>query len=138
MTDVFTKEFRSDLMRRIPSKNTNPELLVRRYLHKLGYRFTLNSKKLPGKPDISLPKYKTVILINGCFWHRHQNCKEFRMPRSNIEYWERKFEKNVERDKVIRKQLRKLGWKVVTVWECELKSNKIDRTIMKIIEAINS
>ena len=109
-------------MQAVKGKNTSPEVLVRQYLHRQGYRFRLHRKDLPGKPDIVLPKYKTVIFINGCFWHRHQGCKHATMPASNIDYWEKKFKRTQERDNSQYRQLEKLGWKVVIVWECEAKN----------------
>lgn len=109
-------------MQAVKGKNTSPEVLVRQYLHRQGYRFRLHRKDLPGKPDIVLPKYKVVIFINGCFWHRHQGCKHATMPASNIDYWEKKFKRTQERDKNQYRQLEELGWKVYIVWECEVKN----------------
>ncbi len=109
-------------MRQVRSSNTAPELLVRRILHRSGYRFKLHGGDLPGNPDIILPKYRTVILVHGCFWHRHKNCIEAAMPQSNIPYWEKKFARNVERDRRVKKDLIKLGWRVITVWECRTKN----------------
>ena len=120
--DRLTPEQRRKTMQAVKGKNTSLEVLVRRYLHRQGYRFRLHRKDLPGKPDIVLPKYKTVIFINGCFWHRHQGCKHATMPASNIDYWEKKFKRTQERDKSQYRQLEKLGWKVVIVWECEVKN----------------
>jgi DNA mismatch endonuclease (patch repair protein) len=108
-------------MSRIKSKDTNPEKVVRSMLHKMGYRFRLHRKDLPGKPDIVLPKYKTVIEIRGCYWHRHKGCKYAYTPKSNIEFWQEKFHKNIKRDKLNEQKLKELGWKVIIIWECELK-----------------
>lgn len=120
--DRLTPEQRRKTMQAVKGKNTSPEVLVRQYLHRQGYRFRLHRKDLPGKPDIVLPKYKTVIFINGCFWHRHQGCKQATMPASNIDYWEKKFKRTQERDNSQYRQLEKLGWKVVIVWECEVEN----------------
>lgn len=120
--DRLSPEQRRKTMQAVKGKNTSPEVLVRQYLHRQGYRFRLHRKDLPGKPDIVLPKYKTVIFINGCFWHRHQGCKHATMPASNIDYWEKKFKRTQERDKSQYRQLEELGWKVYIVWECEVKN----------------
>jgi DNA mismatch endonuclease, patch repair protein len=119
--DTFSREKRSDIMRQVRSSNTAPELLVRRLLHRSGYRFKLYGSDLPGNPDIILPKYRAIILVHGCFWHRHKNCIDATMPKSNISYWERKFERNIKRDRLIKRTLIRLGWRVITVWECQTK-----------------
>ena len=124
MPDKISKLHRSWVMSRVGSRNTKPELIARSLLHNLGYRFTVNgphNKKLPGKPDIVLPKYRTVVFVHGCFWHRHPNCKIATTPKSNQDYWLPKFSKNVERDRRNQKTLQEEGWNVVVVWECELK-----------------
>jgi DNA mismatch endonuclease (patch repair protein) len=119
--DHITKEKRSKLMASIRSKNTAPEIAVRRLLHKMGYRFRLH-QKLPGSPDICLPKYKTVIFVHGCYWHRHKGCARGRSsPSSNKNFWIKKFKDNVARDKQNRKSLKALGWNIILVWQCELK-----------------
>lgn len=118
--DTISKERRSWNMSRIRSKNTKPELIVRSLLHRLGYRFRLHRKDLPGIPDIVLPKYKTVIFVHGCFWHRHPGCKYAYTPKSNIDKWEKKFNENVQRDIHVQEKLRKLKWNTIIVWECEL------------------
>ena len=120
MTDHLTPSHRSWNMSRIHSKNTKPEKIVRSMLFSMGFRFRINRKDLPGKPDIVLPRYKTVIFVHGCFWHRH-NCKDATMPKSNTDFWEKKFAANVERDKRVKVELKDLGWRVITVWSCELK-----------------
>lgn len=114
-------------MSRIKGKNTKPEMLVRKFLHKNGFRYRLNYSKLPGKPDIVLPKYKTVIFINGCFWHGHKGCKFFVIPNTRTEWWVDKINRTIERDENEIKELEKMGWNVKTLWECELKPEK--RTI---------
>ncbi len=117
--DIFSQQKRSQIMGRVHSINTKPELLVRSFLHKNGFRFRLHDKKLPGHPDIVLPKYKTVVEVRGCFWHRHQGCKASTTPFSNTEFWEAKFKRNVERDKKHADELKALGWHLIVVWECE-------------------
>ncbi|MCR4573872.1 MAG: very short patch repair endonuclease [Lentisphaeria bacterium] len=119
--DTVSPEKRSETMSKIRSKNTKPELLVRHHLHMLGFRYRLHSPKLPGHPDIVLPKWHTVIFINGCFWHRHEGCKVATMPKSNVEFWTKKFERNVARDKKEQAALKEAGWHVLVVWECEIK-----------------
>lgn len=119
LMDKISPERRSWNMSRIRSKDTAPEIRVRSALHRAGYRFRLHVKDLPEKPDIVLPKYKTVILVHGCFWHRHKGCPEASVPSTNQEYWKKKFQRNVERDKQDQAELKKLGWKVIVIWECE-------------------
>lgn len=108
-------------MAMVGSKDTRPEIIVRSFLHRCGFRFRLHQKNLPGHPDIVLPKYKTVVEIRGCFWHHHQDCKNARIPHSNIDFWLKKFQCNVVRDKRIESELKNLGWNLIVVWECELK-----------------
>jgi len=120
MVDRISPEHRSWNMSRIRDKNTKPEIKVRSLLHKLGYRFRLHRKDLPGKPDIVLPKHNTVIFVHGCFWHRHHRCKYAYKPKSRIDFWETKFKENVNRDRRNRKRLIQLGWKVITIWECKV------------------
>lgn len=136
MTDNHTPEVRSYNMSQIKSKDTKPEEKVRKYLFSRGFRYRKNDKRLPGKPDIVLPKYKTVIFVNGCFWHKHEGCKYFVMPKSNIEYWETKIENNVERDKRNLSKLNEMGWKTIIVWECELKKKSFDSTMSNLINDI--
>ena len=130
--DHLTKEKRSWNMSRIKSKDTFPEKIVRSLLHSMGYRFRLHGKVskriyksgvLPGKPDIVLAKYKTVIFVHGCFWHRHKNCKRATMPKTRTEWWAEKFEKNLNRDKKNQSLLSKIGWKIIVIWECEIIEN---------------
>ena len=120
MVDHLTPERRSWNMSRIRAKNTKPEKEVRSILHRMGYRFRIHVKDLPGTPDIVLKKYNTVIFCHGCFWHRHMGCKRATTPKTNREYWENKFLRNVQRFKTVKKQLKDLGWNVLVVWECEL------------------
>ena len=118
-------EQRSRNMSAIKSKNTKPEIAVRKVLHSMGYRFRLHGKDLPGSPDIVLPKYKTVIFVHGCFWHRHENCKYASTPKTREEFWESKFKENVIRDKSNQKKLSTIGWKIIIVWECEIKDKNL-------------
>ena len=130
MENIVPSADRSRIMRAIKGKNTTPEMSVRSLLHRLGYRFRLHVKNLPGSPDIVLPKYHTVVFVHGCFWHRHPRCKRASMPASNVEFWAAKFAANTKRDKQNVKDLRKLGWKVVIVWQCELKDeDKLKRRL---------
>lgn len=127
--DNRTPESRSRNMSRIPSKNTKPEEIVRKYLFGQGFRYKKNVSNLPGKPDIVLPKYKTVVFVNGCFWHAHKGCKWFVPPKSNTEFWEKKFAYNIERDKRNYKKLEDLGWRVIIVWECEIRHSDSQRSL---------
>ena len=119
--DTLTPEHRSWNMSRIKGSNTAPERLVRSLLHRMGYRFRLHRKDLPGRPDIVLPKFETVILVHGCYWHRHTGCRFAYTPKSNTDFWNAKFKENVRRDAVQFRQLTDLGWRVMIVWECETK-----------------
>lgn len=121
MADVMTKEQRSRCMAAIKGKDTKPEMIVRQYLFSRGMRFRVQVRKLPGNPDIVLPKYKTVIFVNGCFWHGHEGCKYFRLPKSNIEFWKEKIDRNIARDIRNEEELKALGWHVIRVWECDIK-----------------
>lgn len=133
--DKLTPEHRSWNMRRIRSKNTKPEVIVRSLLHKLGFRFRLHVKNLPGKPDIVLPKYQTVVFVHGCFWHRHRGCKSAATPGTRPDFWKKKFEDNIRRDKQVRTELRELGWNVIVVWQCEL--SDLDAVARKLKAEIN-
>lgn len=126
MVDVMTSEQRSRCMAAVKGKDTKPEMIVRKYLFSQGLRFRVQVRKLPGTPDIVLPKYKTAIFVNGCFWHGHEGCKYFRLPKSNVEFWKEKIERNIERDRESMQALLDLGWKLIRVWECELR-NKANR-----------
>ena len=119
-------EQRSRNMSAIKSKNTKPEIKVRKVLHSMGYRFRLHSKDLPGSPDIVLPKFKTVIFVHGCFWHRHENCKYASTPKTRQEFWNKKFNENINRDKINQENLSSKGWKIIIVWECEIKDKDFD------------
>jgi DNA mismatch endonuclease (patch repair protein) len=119
--DIWSKEKRSECMSKIRSKDTKPELALRKALFARGFRYRVNDKHLPGKPDIVLPKYKTVIFLHGCFWHRHEGCKYAYTPKTNTEFWVDKITSNKERDKINMQKLTALGWNVLTVWECEIR-----------------
>lgn len=121
MTDIKSTAERSRNMAAIKGKDTKPEMIVRKYLFSRGLRFRVQVRKLPGSPDIVLPKYKTVIFVDGCFWHGHEGCKYFRLPKSNIDFWRTKIETNIARDSRTEAELKVLGWRVIRVWECELK-----------------
>lgn len=136
--DVHDKATRSYNMSQIKGKNTKPEELVRKYLFAHGFRYRKNDKRLPGSPDIVLPKYKTVIFVNGCFWHGHTGCKYFVWPQNNADFWREKIQRNIERDKNNYDKLKQLGWNVVLVWECELKKLRRDKTLLSLISRIKS
>lgn len=132
--DVHDQKTRSNNMSRIKGKGTKPEEIVRRYLFSKGFRFRKNDKRLPGTPDIVLPKYKTVIFVNGCFWHGHQGCKYFVWPENNAEFWKEKINANMERDQRKEKNLTDLGWQVIIIWECQLKAKNRDETLESLCE----
>ncbi len=136
MADVHSKEVRSYNMSQIRAKNTKPELQVRKYLFAKGFRYRLHSKELPGKPDIVLPKYKTVIFINGCFWHGHNNCKYYIVPKTRIDWWLNKINGNIANDAKAVKALKKAGLKVIVVWECELKPAKVEKNLNTLIKKL--
>ena len=127
--DKHSKETRSYNMSRIKSSGTKPEELVRKYLFSRGLRYRKNVKDLPGRPDIVLPKYKTVVFVNGCFWHGHSGCKYFVMPKSNVEFWQEKISKTVMRDNETYEKLVELGWNVLLIWECQLKKEPREKSL---------
>ena len=129
MTDTISEKHRSWNMSRIRSTDTLPEYAVRSVLHRLGFRFRINCKGMPGKPDILLPMYRTVVFIHGCYWHRHPKCERCTTPKTRRTFWLRKFASNVERDRRDQEDLRKIGWSVVVVWECEILKNPIEATL---------
>ena len=136
MADVHTPEQRSYNMSQIHGKNTKPEEIVRKYLFSQGFRYRKNDPRLPGKPDIVLPKYKTVVFVNGCFWHGHEDCKYFVWPKNNEEFWRHKITGNITRDSQKHMQLKKLGWKVIVVWECQLKKYMLNQTLPQLCAQI--
>ena len=138
MVDNISKEARSYNMSRIRSKDTKPEILVRSYLFSRGLRFRKNDKRYPGSPDVVLPKYHTVVFVHGCFWHHHEGCKYATIPKSNVDYWENKLYRNMERDERNQKELEAMGWKVITVWECQLKKGELEQTLEKLYAQITS
>ena len=136
MADVHSPETRSFNMSQIKGKNTKPEEQVRKYLFSRGYRYRKNVSDLPGKPDIVLPKYRTCIFVNGCFWHKHEGCKFFVWPKNNAEFWKRKIEGNVERDRKTKKILEDSGWNVIVIWECSLRKPLKDKTLEELEERL--
>ena len=137
MPDKLTPEQRHKCMASIRSRNTKPEVLVRKFLFAHGYRFRINVKRLPGTPDIVLPKYRTCIFVNGCFWHGHEDCKYFVLPKSNTEFWQAKIERNRRRDLDRRIRLRDMGWHVIQIWECQLKPKVREENLCGLLLALN-
>jgi DNA mismatch endonuclease, patch repair protein len=136
MADVHSKATRSYNMSRIKGKDTKPEMLVRRYLHAQGYRYRLHVKDLPGKPDIVLPKYRTIIFIHGCFWHGHEGCRYYVVPKTRTEWWLNKINRNRENETKAVKALKKEGWRIITLWECDLKPALLDKTLTSILKKL--
>ena len=136
MADVHDADTRSYNMSCVKSKNTKPEIWVRKYLFACGFRYRINVKKLPGPPDIVLPKYKTAIFVNGCFWHGHKNCRYFVIPKTRTEWWLDKINRNIDRDQANILALKKLGWRVITIWECQLKPAIRDDTLLNLSKII--
>lgn len=132
MADKLTPAQRSANMGRVPNKNTKPELLVRRLLHGAGYRFSLHRRDLPGSPDIVLPRWKTVVFVHGCFWHGHEGCRRSKLPTTRAAFWQAKIKRNKDRDRAARDGLATLGYRVVTLWECELRDER------SILSSVNS
>ena len=137
MADTKTPAARSENMSRIRSTNTKPEEIVRKYLFSHGFRYRKNDKRYPGKPDIVLPKYRTIIFVNGCFWHMH-GCSRSRLPRSNEEYWKPKIERNIKRDAENKQKLEAAGWNVIIVWECELKKRTSEERLSRLCNEIRN
>ncbi|MBR8314249.1 DNA mismatch endonuclease Vsr [Burkholderia dolosa] len=123
--DSLTPAERSERMSRIKGRNTKPELIVRSLIHRMGYRYRLHGKGLPGRPDLVFAKRRKVIFVHGCFWHRHEGCRLARLPKSRLDFWRPKLEANAERDKEVERRLTELGWKVLTIWECEVKDEVV-------------
>jgi len=137
MADRLTQEHRSWLMSRVRGKDTKPEWILRSGLHRLGFRYRLRNRKLPGRPDLVFPKYRSVVFVHGCFWHRHRGCSKSSMPKSNTEFWRQKFEQTVERDKRNCRKLRAMGWRVIVVWQCELYRDTV-QAIERVAGALSS
>lgn len=135
--DKLTKDQRHKCMAAIKSKNTKPEIQVRKFLFAHGFRYRLNHPRLPGHPDLVLRKYRTVIFVNGCFWHGHDNCKYYRLPKTNVEFWQAKIMRNKERDAEERRKLTVMGWRCITVWECQLKPIVREQTLESLIYTLN-
>lgn len=136
MTDRHTPEQRRFNMQQIKSKNTKPEILLRKLLFAKGFRYKINDKNLPGRPDLVLKKYKTVIFVNGCFWHGHKDCKYFVIPKTRTEFWVEKIQGNISRDNINESKLLEMGWNIITVWECQLKKQNIENTTTIIINQL--
>ena len=124
LADLFTAKQRSAIMAQVKSGNTTPEMTVRSLLHQMGFRFRLHDRALPGRPDIVLARYRTVVFVNGCFWHGHKGCPRAARPTSNLSYWNRKLDRNISRDETNRQRLRALGWRILVLWECEISRKK--------------
>jgi DNA mismatch endonuclease (patch repair protein) len=138
MADVHSKETRSYNMSRIRSTDTKPEMLVRRFLHKNGFRYRLHVKNMPGKPDIVLPKYKTVIFIHGCFWHGHEGCKYYVVPKTRTEWWLNKIGGNITNDANSETILKAAGWNIIKIWECELKKSSLEETCANLLNSLHT
>ena len=136
MADVHEPETRSYNMSQIQAKDTKPEMVVRKFLHANGFRYRLHVKGLPGKPDLVSPKYNTVIFVHGCFWHAHEGCKYFKIPKTRTEWWKEKLYRNKERDEKHIQELEEMGWNVIVVWECELKSDQKEETLFSLVKGI--
>jgi DNA mismatch endonuclease (patch repair protein) len=133
--DTLTPAERSERMSRVRSRDTKPEMLVRRLVHKMGYRYRLHARKLPGNPDLVFPSLRKIIFIHGCFWHRHGSCKNTRWPKSRLAFWKPKLEENRQRDAANHRRLRRMGWRVMTVWECKLaQTEAVSRRVKRFLE----
>ena len=137
MMDNHTPAERHRNMAAVRSKDTRPELIVRHWLWRRGFRYRLNDPRLPGHPDLVLRKYRTCIFVNGCFWHEHEGCKDFKLPQTNTDFWQKKISRNKERDREEQQQLAKMGWHCITVWECQLKKQKKEQTLKSLAFTLN-
>ncbi len=138
MADVHDKKTRSYNMSRIRSRDSKPEMVVRRYLHGQGLRYSLHNVNLPGKPDLALKKYKTVVFVHGCFWHAHENCRYYQIPKTRKEWWTSKLEGNKARDLRHKQELINSGWKVITIWECQLKKESREEALTTLLKSIKA
>lgn len=135
MPDIFSKEQRSKIMSRVSGKNTKIEMEIRHIIYKMGYRYRLHVRNLPGCPDIVMPKHKKVIFVNGCFWHGHLGCGRSKRPSTNTVFWNRKIESNISRDKIITKKLKEAGWDVLVIWQCQIRDKElVEKTLRSFIE----
>ncbi|NGP89191.1 very short patch repair endonuclease [Fodinibius halophilus] len=132
MADIFSEDKRSEIMSNIGSKDTKPELFIRSLTHRMGYRFRLHRKDLPGTPDLVFPKYNSVIFVHGCYWHGHEDCKKASIPDTNTEFWKNKIQKNIDRDHRNYKELEELGWEYLIIWQCEIREENIPELKKKI------
>lgn len=137
MADRLTREQRHRCMAHIGARNTRPEIIVRKYLWAHGFRYRLNHPRLPGKPDIVLRSYRTCIFVNGCFWHGHEGCRYYVVPKSNTEFWKKKIERNRERDRDVQQKLASMGWHSITLWECQLKPGIREKTLKSLAFTLN-
>ena len=135
--DKFTPQQRHRIMASVKSKGTKPELLVRKFLWAQGFRYRLNSDRLPGHPDLVLRKYRTCIFVNGCFWHGHEGCKQWTLPKTNTPFWEKKVKRNQQRDAETQRQLARMGWHCLVVWECQLRPRHRQATLQAIAHTLN-
>lgn len=138
MSDIFSSRKRSQIMSNISGKNTKPEIIIRKITHRLGYRFRLHGKDLPGKPDIVFPKYKKVIFVNGCFWHGHIKCSRSKLPATRKKFWKDKIEGNKKRDKANKIKLKKLGWDYLVIWQCQIKQSNYEKIGIKVSAFLES
>lgn len=134
MTDIFSQEKRSEIMRKVKSKGTWQEIFIRKLVHSMGYRYRLNKKDLPGNPDLVLKKYKKVIFVHGCFWHGHKRCRRAALPTTNADFWKKKINGNKKRDKANFRLLKKLDWEYLIIWQCEIKKSRLEELAKKISE----
>ena len=134
--DVHSKEVRSYNMSQIKSENTKPEIKIRKFLFSHGFRYRKNDKRYPGHPDIVLPKYHTVIFVNGCFWHMHDDCRDFSLPKTNTYFWKEKLENNKRRDSLVYEELKNMGWKVIVIWQCEIKNKLFESRMNQLMKQI--
>lgn len=137
MPDVFSKEKRSRIMSKIKGKDTKPEKLVRSMLHRMGYRFRLHVRDLPGSPDVVLPRHRKIVFVHGCFWHGHLGCQRAKLPETNRPFWEEKIGKNIKRDRAVLRELKRNGWKILVVWQCQMRDkNVLEKRLRRFMEKL--